>query len=322
MEIAGSFDVLQSIIEACRQAMAVTAEIGRELAAVFWSMAVLFTLSVMIAGGASGTMAYIIRAIIWGGIVIGGLMLWPTVVVDELWASVHEISMWISGRELNPVATAERGWDLFLRAYDAGVTWQMVLPWNWPAASAILGAGLGVAVIFLGLALLLAIAIIQFFIGAAIAPLMIPFVLAGPLAGFGYTLVGFMLSSLVYLATMSVIITVGESVFIDATLPGPDEILMIGDLGKVAAASLVVFFLAWKASSWAAQITRGASGGTGLTGIIGTFAGMAMGRGAGAATGSARAGQATVGSAPSPAGVTGGARSAAGSGVVGRISRP
>jgi type IV secretory pathway TrbL component len=328
MDLSGAFAILEALIDACLSAMAVTAEIGRELAAIFWSTSVLFTLSVMIAGGASGVAAYIIRAVIWGGIVIGGLMLWPTV-VEELWASLNELSVWISGSEFNPLATAERGFDLLKRTTDQAMSWNLLLPWNWPTAIMIIGAGVGIQAIFLFLSLVLAFGILQFFLMAGVAPLMIPFVLAGPLSGFGMTLVGGMLSSLVYLASLSVIITVGEAAFTEATIASHDEVLTFDDMWNVTLASLAVLLLAWRGSAWAANITRGASGGTGLTGIFGTLAGMALARGGGAAAGTAPAGQVAAGSSRAGLGAAGaGGRGAggapggrAGTGVVGVQSR-
>ena len=296
MELEFSFDALGVIIATAQNAMATMAAIGQRLAAVLWSITVLLTLSVMIAGGATGGLAYIIRAIIWGGIVVGGLALWPTV-VSESYATIQEASVAISGRDLNALEVARRGWDIFMRTYDHGFTWQNIMPWNAVPAAMIVLAGLGIAVIFAALSLVIAVAIVQFFIGAVVAPLVIPFILAGPLAGFGMTLVGFILSSVVYLTALSVIISLGEAVFLDAAIPGPDEALTFGDLGAVAVASAVVLFLAWRGSSFAAQITRGASGGTGMTGIFGTLAGLALGSAGAAAAGSAAGGPAATGAA-------------------------
>jgi TrbL/VirB6 plasmid conjugal transfer protein len=277
----GTFDVLGVLIQFLQGAMQQTAQIGLQLALGLATLAFLLRVAIAIAGGASGITGAAVHYLIMGGLYGTFLSGWPAI-VNILFQSVQDLSAVISGSALNPIATAERGFDLFLRTLDQGFSWALLLPQNLVAAGLLPFVGFGVFLIWLVMALTVAAAIFLFFASAVIAPVLMGLLAIPPLAGFGASAIGAVLSSTAYLAILSVIISAGEALF-NASVPGPDETVTLTTLGNAAVSALVVLWLGIKASNYAATITRGASGGTGISGLVMTAAGFGLSRAPGAA---------------------------------------
>ena len=241
----------------------------------------------MIAGGVGGAVGTAVRYIIWGGLALGALAAWPTV-IQAVFDTTQVISVEISGAPFNGTEVAARGFAILARAIDQATSLSTLLSLEVLDGLFIVFAALGIFIIFLAASLLTAIAIVKFWIQAAVAPFLLGLIFFSPLAGVGWMALTGPLSTMVYLITLSVILNVGGAAFSEAVFPGPDELLVLADVFTTAAAAAVVLFLAWRSSSWASDIVRGAAGATGVTSLITGVAGAGLMRGGGGFSGGTR----------------------------------
>jgi hypothetical protein len=323
-----ALDILSTLIAEAQGFLQVVADVGWRLGAGIASITLLLGLSVRMAGGAQGTIGYVLGWIVQSGLVLGAISFWP-LVADESFNTAEEIVQMTTGAELSALDVLERGFDWYARVWEhamAGSVWNLL-------QSLLMALSLGAAAfLVLGahvvVSLVLAASILQFWIGAAIMPLAIHFFFVPGLQGIGGQAFAFMIAATIRLIFLGVIIGAVREVFLDLALPDFQTTATITDVFAAGLASIVAGYLAWVSSTWASVLTRGSVGSTSVTSILASAALLGAGaRGTGMAqAGAARVGSAAAGSAPAPAGISGSARSggarAGGSGVVGSISRP
>jgi hypothetical protein len=174
-----------------------------------------------------------------------------------------------TGAELSALDVLERGFDWYARVWEhamAGSVWNLL-------QSLLMALSLGAAAfLVLGahvvVSLALAASILQFWIGAAIMPLAIPFFFVPGLQGIGGQAFAFMIAATIRLIFLGVIIGAVREVFLDLALPDFQTTATITDVFAAGLASIVAGYLAWVSSTWASVLTRGSVGSTSVTSIL------------------------------------------------------
>jgi TrbL/VirB6 plasmid conjugal transfer protein len=329
----GALDILSALIAQAQSFLDVVADVGLRLGSAIATIALLLGLSIRIAGGAQGTVGHVLSWIIQTGLILGALSFWPRI-ASESFATAEEIVRMTTGAELSALDVLERGFDWHARIWEhamAGSIWIIVQ--SLFAAMSMGTAALLVLGAHIVVSLVLAASILQFWLGAAILPLAIPFFFVPGLQGIGGQAFAFMVAATLRLIFLGVIIGAIREVFLDIALPDFQETITVTDVFAAGLASVVAGYLAWVSSTWASVLTRGAVGSTSVTSILASAAILGAGvRGTGIApAGAAQAGSAATASASSLEATSGSARGASGragagprpdSGVVGRLSRP
>lgn len=336
-----SLSILGELIAAAQSAMAEISDVGLKLAATLGVISLTIALATVIAGGAGGVLGTIVSYIVIVGLVCAAVATWPAIMTASF-ETADQIASTIGAGGINAIDVIQRGFDVLARIVNNGIQGSVWNPVNTVMYLFTISMGLGLLFWHFILSLSVALSILQFWIGGAVMPIIIPFALVGGLSGVGFGAFAFVIASVVRMIVIAVIVAIGGDVFLDMVIADAGEVLTFGDLGASFVSAGVVAYLAWKAGSWASSIARAAPGGTGVTGMLGMAAGAALGGTGGLAAAAARvaggggggaAGGGAGAAAAARAGAAGGGGGAAGgggpagaafggTGTVGRRTRP
>lgn len=336
MEGLDVLNIVAELVNLAKTAMTAVSTAAVPFALTIAFAVFLFSLGIRLAQGAEGISGGVIEWIVQTGLIVGAVTFWP-LVVEESYNTAQEVSVLISGHGISGLDIVQRGYDLFIRVVEHGVSGAVWNPLNWAPYLIMVVLALVLFVVHILLSFIVAAAVLQFWIGAAAVGIVVPFALVrSGLGSIGYQAMAFIVSCVVRLIAISAIMAFGDELATSVMIPGEGEALT---LLEIAAADLtvgLVAFLAWKASSWASQIARASPGGTGVTALVSAAvlgagrggAAMVSGGAVGAGAGGGRAGGfggggGSGGGAARAAGAAGGSGgSSRGSGRVGRKSTP
>ena len=313
MEGLNALDVVGELIRLAREGMVVVQDIAFRLGATIATISLLFALAVRIGGGASGAAAMILQWIISTGILVGGaLTFWP-VIMDRTMETAQAIAGAFGG-PISAIDVIEKGYNIFARVIDNGIQGSIWNPVNIVQYFLAISAGIGLMLLHAALSLIYASAVISFWVGGAILPILIPVAMISGPSGVGMGVFAFVIAAMVRIISLGVIIGVGGGMVENTIVPGPGEEQTLFDLGAAVLSMLVMVYLAFIASSWASAFARLASPTSSLTGLISTVAvgGTALASGAAAA--------AVVGQAAAGIAAGGAARGGSGGGSAGGAS--
>lgn len=331
MEGLDVLNIVAQLVDLARAAMSVVSTAAVPFALTIAFAVFLFSLGIRLAQGAEGVSGGVIEWIVHTGLIVGAVTFWP-LVVEESYNTAQEVSVLISGHGISGLDIIHRGYDLFIRVVEHGVSGSIWNPGNWLLYPVVIVLALVLFIVHILLSFIVAAAILQFWIGAAAVGIVVPFALVrSGLGSIGYQAMAFIVSCVVRLIAISAIMAFGDELATSVMIPDAGAPITFLQLAAADLTVGLVAFLAWKASSWASQIARAAPGGTGVTALV-SAAVVGAGRGgaammSGGAAGVGGAGQA--GGFGGGGGSGGGARvagtaggSGRGSGRVGRKSTP
>ncbi|MCU0894449.1 MAG: hypothetical protein MUD06_09010 [Rhodospirillales bacterium] len=334
MEGLDVLNIVAQLVDLAKAAMSVVSTAAVPFALTIAFAVFLFSLGIRLAQGAEGISGGVIEWIVHTGLVVGAVTFWP-LVVEESYNTAQEVSVLISGHGISGLDIVQRGYDLFIRVVEHGVSGAVWNPLNWTPYLVMVVLAFVLFLVHILLSFIVAAAVLQFWIGAAAVGIVVPFALVrSGLGSIGYQAMAFIIACVVRLIAISAIMAFGDELATSVMIPDAGAPLT---LLEIAAADLtvgLVAFLAWKASSWASQIARASPGGTGVTALV-SAAVVGAGRGgaamlSGGAVGAGGAGQAagfgggggSGGSTGRAAATAAGGSAGRGSGRVGRKSTP
>jgi len=269
MEGLAVLNIVEAMILTAQDIMVQMADVGWRLGATIATASLLFGLAIRVAAGGGGVVPAVVAWIITTGLVLGALSFWP-LLMQESFNTANEVSALFGGGGITALDVIARGYGLFARVFEAGVQGAIWNPVNYLMYFLMLIQALFILLIHTFLSLIVAASILQFWIGGAALPIIIPFALISGLQGLGFQAFVFVAAAVLRLIVISIIITVGQDAVLDIIVPDAGGVLTLIDLVAAGLAGLVVLYLAWQASSWATTIARGAAGGTGITGLVTT----------------------------------------------------
>lgn len=136
---------------------------------------------------------------------------------------------------------------------------------------------------------------IELLLGAAVAPLLLPFLAFGPTAGIGFATLTWIISAAIRVVVLGVVSALtAEGVTGALRVDGTDGTLTLAEILTVVALGMVSMVLAFNAASLASAIARGAPGALGW-GAVGATTGAVAAGAAAMIGGAASAGGATLG---------------------------
>jgi hypothetical protein len=334
MEGLDVLNIVAQLVDLARAAMSVVSTAAVPFALTIAFAVFLFSLGIRLAQGAEGISGGVIEWIVHTGLIVGAVSFWP-LVVEESYNTAQEVSVLISGHGISGLDIIQRGYDLFIRVVEHGVSGAVWNPLNWTPYLIMVVLAFVLFLAHILLSFIVAAAVLQFWIGAVAVGIVVPFALVrSGLGSIGYQAMAFIVSCVVRLIAISAIMAFGDELATSVMIPGAGEAVTLLDLAAADLTVGLVAFLAWKASSWASQIARASPGGTGVTALV-SAAVMGAGRGgaammSGGAVGGGAGGTGQAGGFGGGGGSGGGPRTAGtaaggsgrGSGRVGRKSTP
>ena len=265
MEGLEVLNVIAAMVLVAQDLLIITSEVAWRLAATIAGAALILAAAIRVAAGGGGIVPYVIQWIIGTGLVLGLLAFWPTIMVESF-NTADEIARLFGADGITALDVIARGYAVFARVVGSGITGSI---WNAlnPAYYSSIVIAFFILLVHVFLSLIMAAAILQFWIGGAALPILIPFVFVNGLSGLGFSVVVFVATSVVRLIVLSLILTIGQDTILDVLVPDADSLVTLLDLVTALLGALVILYLAWQASSWATTIARGSIGGTGITGL-------------------------------------------------------
>ena len=334
MEGLDVLNIVAQLVDLAKAAMSVVSTAAVPLALTIAFAVFLFSFGIRLAQGAEGVTGGVIEWIVHTGLIVGAITFWP-LVVEESYNTAQEVSVLISGHGISGLDIIQRGYDLFIRVIEHGVSGSIWVPKNFTLYITMVVLAFVLFVVHILLSFVVTAAILQFWIGSVAVGIVVPFALVrSGLGSIGYQAMAFIISCVVRLIAISAIMAFGDELATSVMIPDAGAAITLLDLAAADLAVGLVAFLAWKASSWASQIARASPGGTGVTALV-SAAVVGAGRGGaamisgGAAGAGGAAGQAASfgggggsGAGGARAAGTAGGGSSRGSGRVGRKSTP
>ena len=134
MEGLDVLNIVAQLVDLARAAMSVVSTAAVPFALTIAFAVFLFSLGIRLAQGAEGISGGVIEWIVHTGLIVGAVTFWP-LVVEESYNTAQEVSVLISGHGISGLDIIQRGYDLFIRVVEHGVSgaiWNPVIGLLYP----------------------------------------------------------------------------------------------------------------------------------------------------------------------------------------------
>lgn len=260
-------DIVTPLRMQAMEVMTLTAQIGWRLGVIISSAGIILAVSIRIAGGGGGIVPMVVTWIISTGLVLGAVSYWPAI-MQESFSTASEVASMMGGSGIQTLDVLERGADQFNRLFRASAAQLSIMsPESWAVAVQMNVLGLWILLMHVATSLVLAGAILEFWIVGALLPLILPFALVSGMQTLGMGALVWAAGMTMRLILIAVVLSVTTDLIGQQIVPGPSEEPDVTRSVGATLAATVGAFLVWQAASWGRGVIQSAAGANSITAL-------------------------------------------------------
>ncbi|WGF91090.1 hypothetical protein [Marinivivus vitaminiproducens] len=246
--------------------MTLTSQIGWRLGVVIASVGVILAISLRIAGGGGGIAPMLVGWIITTGLVLGAVSFWPAI-MQESFNTANEVSTLIGGSGVQMLDVLERGADQFSRTVRAAAAQMSLWPQSWIVAGQMVVLGVWIFLMHIATSLVLAAAILEFWLVGALLPLILPLALITGMQGVGLGALIWAAGMTIRLVLIAMVLAATTDLVAETIIPAPTEEPDITLYYIAVVAATVGTFLVWQTASWGRNVIQASAGASSITAL-------------------------------------------------------